>query len=65
MIDTPNAGQTCRQCRHYEESHPYQDRFFGKMYLKDYCAKQGHRIVIENGECCPLFLKRLYSSDSK
>lgn len=60
MIDTPNAGQTCKQCRNYQAVHMVQDRFFGEHPVRDYCAKQGHRIAIGDGESCPLFLKRIY-----
>lgn len=60
MIDTPNAGQTCRQCRHYEASHPHRDPFFGNVPVKDYCTRQNRRIDISDGESCRLFLKRIY-----
>lgn len=60
MIDTPNGGQTCKQCRHYQAVHMIQDRFFGERPVRDYCVKQGHRIVIETGEYCPMFLRRIF-----
>lgn len=60
MIDTPNGGQTCKQCRSYQAVHMVQDRFFGERPVRDYCAKRKARIELSDGESCPLFLRRLY-----
>ena len=60
MIDTPNAGQTCKQCRNFQAVHMVQDRFFGERPVRDYCCKRSSRVDPSEGESCPLFLRRMF-----
>jgi hypothetical protein len=65
MIDTLNAGQTCRRCRHYQAVHMVQDPFFGEHPVKDWCSKRKRHIEIADGADCRLFLRSMFKGGSR
>lgn len=65
MIDTLNAGQTCRQCRSFQAVHMVQDKFFGEHPVRDYCAKRKCKVDPSEGMGCPLFLRSMFKGGSR
>ena len=59
MPQTYFNTRSCADCRHYQDAHTINDRFFGEHTVKDWCDKYDHRIKdLGTAQSCLLFLDR-------